>query len=167
MERSRTPTLVEVLQRRAEREPHEVVARRVEQVAPMRRVDVKEYTGDHDRLLFQQLFKERQPVVDRVGQTLQVEPHVERRARGHAHLEAHLPQPTEHVVTLVVEVLLERELLLVHACGVQKRDCRELQRVVRSTVEEGAGLGERGDQVLGPDYPADAPARETPVLWAR
>ena len=130
----------------------------------MRRVDIKEYTGDHDRLLLQQLLKERQPIVDGGRQTLQVEPDVERRARGHAHLEAHLPQPTEHVVALVVEVLLERELLLVHARGVEQWDRRELQRVVGATVEEGARLRERGDQVPRPDHPADAPTWETPVL---
>ena len=51
--------LVEVLDRRAEREAHEVVARRREEVPAVRRVDVEEDAGDDDALLLEQLLEER------------------------------------------------------------------------------------------------------------
>ena len=49
---------VEVRERRAEREAHEVVARRVEEVPAVRGVDVEEDTGDDDALLLEQLLEE-------------------------------------------------------------------------------------------------------------
>ena len=66
----RIETLVEVLERRAEREAHEVVARRVEEVPAVRGVDVEEDAGDDDRLLLEQLLEERQPGVERRRQLL-------------------------------------------------------------------------------------------------
>ena len=54
----RVDALVEVLEGRAERQTHEVVARRVEQVAAVRRVDVEEDAGDDDALLLQELLEE-------------------------------------------------------------------------------------------------------------
>ena len=51
-------TLIQVFHRRAEREPDEVVARRVEKVPTVRRVDIEEDTRDHDRLFFEELFEE-------------------------------------------------------------------------------------------------------------
>lgn len=36
--------------------------------------------------------------------------------------------------------------------------------MIRTTIEERARLRERGDEVLRSDNPADAPAREAPVL---
>lgn len=53
-----TLTLVEVLQGRSERKTHEVMARRVEQVASVRRVDIKEDTRDNDSLMFEKFLKE-------------------------------------------------------------------------------------------------------------
>lgn len=52
-------TLVKVLERRAEGNAHEVVARRVEQVSAVSRVDVEEDSGNHDGLLLQQFLEER------------------------------------------------------------------------------------------------------------
>ena len=36
--------------------------------------------------------------------------------------------------------------------------------MISSTVKEGSGLGERSDQVLRPEDPADTPARKAPIL---
>jgi hypothetical protein len=46
-------TSVQYIERRAEREANEVVARRVEKIPPMRGVDVKEDTRNHYGLLLQ------------------------------------------------------------------------------------------------------------------
>ena len=54
----RVEPLVEVLERRAEGDAHEVVAGRVEEVAPVRGVDVEEDAGDDDGLFFEELFEE-------------------------------------------------------------------------------------------------------------
>lgn len=54
-----TRTFVEILEGRPERDAHEVVARRVEQVTTVRRVNVEEDAGDDNRLLLQELLEER------------------------------------------------------------------------------------------------------------
>ena len=75
-----------------------------------------------------------------------------------------LVEPLEDVVALLLEVPLKCEFLLLDVLRIQQRDGGELKGVVRAAVEEGAGLRERGDEVLGADDPADAEAGETPVL---
>jgi len=51
-------SLIQIFERRTEREPDEVVARRVEEVSTVRGVDVEEDSRDYDRSLFQELFEE-------------------------------------------------------------------------------------------------------------
>ena len=51
-------TLVQVRERGTERDSDKVVARRVEEVSTVRGVDIEEDARDHDRLLFEELFKE-------------------------------------------------------------------------------------------------------------
>ena len=51
-------TPVQVLEGRAERDPDEVVARRIEEVPAVRGVDVEEDSRDHDRLFLEELFEE-------------------------------------------------------------------------------------------------------------
>ncbi|KAL7283653.1 LOW QUALITY PROTEIN: hypothetical protein ACG7TL_003089 [Trametes sanguinea] len=157
-------TFVKILKRRAKRETHEVVAGRVEEIPAMSRVDVEEDAGNDDRLLLQELFEERQTVVERGGEMLEVEPDVERRDGRDLDLEPELLETLQHVVAFMLEVLLEGDLLLHHALGVKEGDCGELERVVGASVQEGTGLRERGDQVLGAQNPADSPAWKTPVL---
>ena len=48
---------IKVIQRRAEGKPDEMVARGIEQVSSMRRIDIKEDTRNHDGLLFEQFFE--------------------------------------------------------------------------------------------------------------
>ena len=50
--------LIQILERRTEREPDEVVARRIEQVSTVGRVNVEEDPRDHDRFLLEELLEE-------------------------------------------------------------------------------------------------------------
>ena len=50
--------LIQICKRRAERDPNKVVARGVEQVTTVGRVDVEEDSWDHDSLFFEELFEE-------------------------------------------------------------------------------------------------------------
>jgi len=160
----RIETLVQVLQGGTKREAHEMVARRVEEVTTVRGVDVEEDARDDDRLFLEELLEEGQAVVERRGEFLEVEPDVERRVGGDGDGEADVLETLEHVVALGLEVLLESDLLLRDMLRVKEGDGRELERVVGTTIQEGTRLRERGDQVLGTDNPAAAPARKTPVL---
>ena len=108
--------------------------------------------------------KTHQSVVQRRGQMLEVQPHVESRLWRDRNLQAKPFQALQDMVALMLEVPLERNLLLMRVHRIKERDSCKLQRMVRAAVKERAGLRERGDQVLRPDHPADAPARETPVL---
>ena len=49
---------LQIRERRSEREPNEVVTRRVEQVSTMGRVDVEEDSRNYDGFFFEQLFEE-------------------------------------------------------------------------------------------------------------
>ena len=51
-------TLIQILERRTEREPDEVVAGGVEEVSTVRGVDVEEDSWDYDRSFLQELFEE-------------------------------------------------------------------------------------------------------------
>ena len=125
----RVEALVQILKGRPEREPHEVVARRVEEVAAVRGVDVEEDAGDDDRLLLEELLEEGEAVVERRGQLLEVEPDVERRDGRDGDVQPELVEPLEDVVAFSFEVLLERDLLFVYALRLEQRDCRELEAV--------------------------------------
>lgn len=122
-----TQTLIEVLERRPERQPNEVVARRVEEVPAVGGVDVEEDARDDDRLLLEELLEERQTVVERRGEVLEVEPDVERRDGRHGDVQADLVEPLQDVVALGLEVPLERDLLCHDALGLEQRDRGELE----------------------------------------
>lgn len=132
-----------------------MVARRAEQVAAVRRVDVEENAGDHDRLLLEQLLEERlrsasagpsrtarqntgthEAVVERGGEVVEVEPDVERRLRGHVDLEARSLEALQDVVALVLEVALQRHLLDCDALRVEQRDRGELQTIRSESAGE-------------------------------
>lgn len=115
----RPRTFVEILKRRAKREPHKVVARRVEEVPAVRGVDVEEDAGYHDRPLLEELLEERQAVVERRGEVLEIEPNVERGDRRDGNLEAERLEALEDVVTLMLEVLLQCDLFLQDAVGIE------------------------------------------------
>ncbi len=99
----------------------------MEEVTTVRGVDVEEDAGNDDRLLLQELLEERETVVQRSGEALEVEPNVERRDGRDVDLEAELLEPLEHVVALVLEVLLERDCLQVDAMWVKEGDGGKLE----------------------------------------
>ena len=157
----------------------------MEEVAAVRGVDIEEDAGDDNCPLLEKLFEERQTVVQGRGELLEIEPDVESRDGRADDGEAEVRKSLEHVVARRLEVLLERDLLLVHALGVQERDCGELEaeegclckcantaegsrcddvRVIGTSIKEGARLRQRSNQVLGAEDPTDTPARKTPVL---
>lgn len=105
----------------------------MEEVAAVRGVDVEEDAGDDDRLLLQQLLEEREAVVKRSGEALEVKPDVERRDGRDVDLEPELLEAFEHVIALVLEVLLERDLLQENALGVQEGDGGKLETVGRTS----------------------------------
>ena len=104
-----------------------MVAGRVEEVPAVRGIDVEEDAGDDDRLLLQELLEERQAVVDWRRELLEVQPDVEGRDRRHVDVQAELVKPLQDVVTLGLEVLLERNLLRVHAVNVEQGNSCELE----------------------------------------
>jgi hypothetical protein len=56
--KERRLTFCQVGERRAKGESDEVVTRRVEQITAVGWVDIEEYSGNHDCLLFEQFFEE-------------------------------------------------------------------------------------------------------------
>jgi len=78
---------IEVLERWAEGEPDEVMARRAEQISAVCRIYIEKDAGDDNRLLFEKFLEERKTIVDRVGEILQVEPYVKRCDRRNRDLK--------------------------------------------------------------------------------
>jgi len=128
-------TLIQILKRRTEREPDEVMARRVEQVPTVGRVDVEEDSGDHDRSLFQELFEESETVVQGWWEVIQVQPDVERAEGWDVHFQPQLLKSCEDVISLRLEVSLQGEPLLGDMLGGQQREGSKLKRVISPSVE--------------------------------
>jgi hypothetical protein len=91
-------------------EAHEVVAGAFEQVPPGGGVDIEGYAGYADCLLLEEFFEEDQTVIQRSGQTREVDPDVERRF-GRVCLETQLVEALEDIVAFLPKVLLDRELV--------------------------------------------------------
>lgn len=125
-------TLIELVQRRPEGQPHEMVARGVEQVPAMRRVDIEEDTWDDNCLLLEHFFEESKTVVEGLRERLEIEPDVEGRCRRDLNLETHRFQTREDVVTLVLEVPLKSNLLLLNVIEVKQRDGSDLKPVINT-----------------------------------
>jgi len=136
--RNRIKTHIEVLERRSEGDTNEVVARRVEKVAPVRWVDVEEDARDDDGLFLEKLFEERQTVVERLREVLEVEPDVEGRLGRDVDVEAKFMETLENVVALHLEVLLKSEPFYTDVLGIQEGNSRELQGMAGTTVQEGS-----------------------------
>lgn len=60
---------------------------------------------------------------------LEVQPHVERRLGRNRDLQAETRKTLEDVVTLVLEVLLQSELLSPDVLRVEQGDCSKLQAI--------------------------------------
>jgi len=85
--RHRVDALVQILDRGTERQPDEVMARRIEQVPPVRGIDIKEDAWDDDGLFFEEFFEECQPVIQGTRQLFQIKPDVEGSLRGDIHFQ--------------------------------------------------------------------------------
>lgn len=95
----------------------------------MCRVNLKENPRNNDRLLLQQLFKERQTVVDGVGQVLEVEPDVKGRDGWDFDGETHGGEAGKDMVAFVMEVFLECDLLFLCARGFEQGEGGDLEAV--------------------------------------
>ena len=71
---------------------------------------------------------------------LEVQPHIECRLWRDRNLQSEPLQALQHMVALMLEVPLERNLLLVRVHRIKERDSRKLKGMVRATVKERAGL---------------------------
>lgn len=131
---------IQVLQRRPKAQPHIRMARRVEQIPPVRRVDIEEDTRNNNRLLLQQLLKEREPVVYWGWKFLEVEPDVEGCGGGDVDFKMHGFEAGEDVVAFHFEVFLESNFLLADVLGIEEGEGSKLERVVSAAIEEGARL---------------------------
>lgn len=87
---------------------------------------VEEDAGDDNCLLFQEFLEEREAIVNRVRETLQVKPNVKRCRRRKCDLEPNVLQPLQYMVTLHFKMLLEGDPLVVNMLWVQKWDGRQL-----------------------------------------
>jgi len=128
--------LCQVGERWAKGETDKVVTRRVKQITTVSWVDVEEYSGYHDCLLFEQFFKECQAVVQRYWKLLQVKPYVEGTCGRDVDIEMKFVESIEDVVTFRFEVLLKGNFLHCDSGGFQERQSRKLHRMIGSPIEE-------------------------------
>lgn len=106
-------------------------------------------------LLLQALLEEVQSIVDRLGQTPQIQPDIECRIRNKLDFKANLLQTAKDVIALGAEVPLERFHLLEHLVGLEHRNRRFLEGYVRSSVEVRAAGTDGADESFGSDDPGD------------
>ena len=106
-------------------------------------------------LLLQALLEEVQSIVDRLGQTPQIQPDIECRIGNELDLKANLLQTAKDVVALGAEVPLERFHLLEYLVGLEHRNCRFLKGHVRSSVKIRAAGTDGADEGFGSDDPGD------------
>lgn len=71
---------------------------------------------------------------------LQVQPDVESRLRWDGNLETETLKTLEDMVTLVLEVPLQSDLLVLDVFWIQQRDSRELQAARNVRVNLGNGM---------------------------
>ena len=139
-----------------------MMARAIEQVAALGRVQVEEDARHDDDLLLEAGLEEVEAVADGVRQAAEVEPDVE-GAVGDVPLledEADLLEAAEDEVTLGEEVRLQRAHLAQDFGGLEHGDGGFLEGDVGAAVEVGAAAADGFDELLGADDPGDAPARE-------
>lgn len=151
----------------------------VKEVASLRRIEVEEYARydcthvlienrnivrsnrlrcphalTYD-LLLQALLEEVQSIVDRLGQTPQIQPNIECRIRNELDVKADLLQTAKDVVALVAEVPLERFHLLEYLVGLEHWNRRFLEGYVRSSVKVRAAGTDGADEGFGSNDPGD------------
>jgi hypothetical protein len=83
-------------------EADEVVARTVEKISSLAGVQVEEDTWDNNHTLLKTGLEEVETVADGLWETFQVEPEVECRIWNALDLKAHLAEPVDDVVSLLL-----------------------------------------------------------------
>lgn len=141
------------------------MARTVEQVTSLRRVQVEEDSRHDNDLLAKKSVKEVQTVGyvgffgERRVKRGQVEPYVEGCLRDILDAEADLAKTLEDEIAFLTEVGLQGLHLLMHEGGLEHGDGGFLEGDVGATVEVRACGAEGVDKFLGPNDPGDTPAR--------
>jgi hypothetical protein len=125
-------------------QPHKVMTRTIEQIPPLRRVQIEEDPRHDNHPLLEQRIEEGQPIRDVQRTALrqwrfeggEIEPDVEGRVRRGLVLgaEPDLLQPLEHVVALDLEMPLQCDHLPLHLGRVQHADRCFLEGDVRPAV---------------------------------
>ena len=141
-----------------------MVARRIEQIATLAGVQVKEDTGHDDDLLLQAGLEEVETVGNRVGQPLQVEPEVESRVGHELDAETDFAKAADDEIALIHEVALQSLHLGLYQSRLEHRDGRLLERNVGAAIEVGATAANGLDKLLGTQDPSYAPAGQAEAL---
>jgi len=122
---------------------------------------VKENPWHDNYLLLQARLEEIQPIsYSDTLQMTQIQPDIERASWHVVAREAHRSEPTNDVVTLVQEMMLQGFHLGVDEGRLKHLDSGLLEGDVRAVVVIRAVASEGGDECFGPKEPADAPAGE-------
>ena len=138
------------------------MARAIEEVPPLRGVQVEEDARHDDDLLLEALLEEVQAVADAVRQAAEVEPDVEGAVGDVAVVEdeADGAQAAEDEVPLGAEVRLQGAHLAQDGAGFEHRDGGFLEGDVGAPVQVRAAAADGFDEFFGAHDPRDAPARE-------
>ena len=83
------------------------------------------------------IIKTHEAVVQRGRQVLKVEPNIEGRLWRDGHLQTKTCQTFENMVSLVLEMPLQRNLLLMYVLRVKQGDRRQLQSAISSVTFSG------------------------------
>src|SRR5690606_8248303 len=156
--------LLQGLLRRSEREAHVGAEAGGPGAAALAGIDVEEDPRHRDDLALERGTEERLRVAQRLRQPAQVAPAVKGPFGLEVELDAEALEPLEHEAALGGEGLADGVRLLSRLRLVQEIDRGALHRAGGASVEERAGAAERGDDLLGADGPAHAPAGVAPVL---
>lgn len=147
-----------------------VVARAVEQITSLGRVQVEEDTGHDNDLLGQKRIEEVQSIgyVSFLGKGRvergQVKPDVEGCLRDVLDAETDFVKTLEDKVSLLAEVALKRLHFCVYERGLKHGDSGFLEGSVGATVEIGT-CGSKGIyEFFGTDNPGNTPTRQTETL---
>lgn len=112
-----------------------MMARAVKQISTSGRVQIEEDTRNNNDLLFQAGLEEVEAVGNMTRQTLEVEPDVERAVRHVLDHEAHVAETLDNIVSLVAEMSLKGDHLLLYQARLKHGDCGLLERSVGTTIE--------------------------------
>ena len=145
-----------------------MVARGVEEVSTLGRIEIKEDARHHDDLLLEEQVEEAQSIQQRFIrqrrlQGREVEPDVERAVRDilAAGTEPNLPEALEDVVPLHLEMSLQRNHLRVDFGRIQHANRGLLERHIGAAVEIASARSQRFDELLGADNPGYTPTGQT------